>query len=143
MSLTRILPSTRRSNRVSNKRKGAAVVEFAITVPVIVLIVFGTIEAASMMFLRQALVQASYESIKIAARNEGSQLAAVNAAEQVAQGRRIQGLQITFEPSNTENAPRGTMLRVLVSAPADSNSLIPFGIFKDRRVSADAVMIKE
>lgn len=133
----------RQSRRCSSNRQGTAVVEFAITLPVIILIVFGAMEAASMLFLRQALVQASYESVKIAARDEGSQEAAVRAAQQVAEGRRIQGLQITFEPSNIQNVAPGQMIRVLVSAPADANSLIPFGIFKDRNVSADAAMIKE
>lgn len=125
------------------QRKGAAVVEFAICIPVIVLIVFGAIESASMMFLRQALVQASYESVKIAARDNGSQLAAINAAEQVAAGRRIDGLQVTFEPSDVESVPRGSMIRVIVSAPGNSNSLMPTGLFNGRNVSADAAMIKE
>jgi len=129
--------------RSTGHRKGAAVVEFAVCLPVIVLIVFGAIEAASMMFLRQALVQASYESIKIAARDGGTQQAAILVAEQVAAGRRIEDLNITFTPDITQDQPRGTLLRVRISAPAESNSLVPFGIFRNRFVSADAAMIKE
>ena len=52
--------------RARDARKGAAVVEFAVCLPVVVLIVLGSIEAASLLFLKQTLVQASYEGVKVA-----------------------------------------------------------------------------
>ena len=48
------------------KREGAAVVEFAVCLPLVILIVLGTIEAGSLLFLKQTLVQAAYEGAKVA-----------------------------------------------------------------------------
>lgn len=129
--------SRRRSNR-----KGAAVVEFAVCLPVVMLIVLGSIEGASMLFLRQTLVQASYEGAKVAIRTGDKSLteAAVN---QVAAGRRVKGLQFQTTPTNLANAQPGDIVVISVSAPGDSNSLFPFGPFKNRIVSAQATMIRE
>ncbi len=135
----------RRNPRINkrSRRSGAAVVEFAVCLPVILLIVLGSIEAASMLFLRQALVQSAYEGVKIAARNNGDNARATAAVENVAAGRRLKNMSVTFFPENVAAAEQGEMIRVTVSAPGDANSFIPFGPFKDRTVSAQAVMVKE
>jgi Flp pilus assembly protein TadG len=135
----------RRNPRINrrSRRSGAAVVEFAVCLPVILLIVLGSIEAASMLFLRQALVQSAYEGVKIAARNNGDNARATAAVENVAAGRRLKNMSVTFFPENVAAAAQGEMIRVTVSAPGDANSFIPFGPFKDRTVSAQAVMVKE
>jgi Flp pilus assembly protein TadG len=124
-------------------RRGAALVELAICLPVITLIIFGAIEAAGMVFLKQALVQTAYEGVKVAARRDGTESAARSAAASVTQGRNLDGVQITFDPRDVENTPRGTKIRVQVSAPADDNSLINFGFFRGRQLSVEAVMLKE
>ena len=124
-------------------RTGAALVEFTVLMPVLMVVVFGTIEAASMIFLKQALVQASYESAKVLARRDGTEVGAIRVANEVANGRRIDNLDIQFEPANIESVPRGTFVRVIISAPADANSLTGFNLAGNRRVSAFAVMVKE
>ena len=127
----------------SRRRHGAAVVEFAVFLPVIILIVLGSIEAASMLFLRQALIQSAYEGVKIAVRNDGTKEAAILAIENVAASRRINELSVEFSPKNISKVDQGEIISVTISAPGDVNSLIPFGPFKDRIVSARAVMVKE
>jgi Flp pilus assembly protein TadG len=128
---------------IGHRRSGAAVVEFAVCLPVILLIVFGSIEAASMLFLRQALVQSAYEGVKVAARNNGDNATAIQAVKNVAAGRRLKNMSVTFSPKDVESAAQGEMIRVTVSAPGNANSFIPFGPFKDRTVAAQAVMVKE
>jgi Flp pilus assembly protein TadG len=128
--------------RVRN-RKGAAVVEFAVCLPVILLIVLGSIEAASMMFLRQALVQSAYEGAKVAIRNNGNNADANAAIQAVAAGRRINQLTVTFEPADVSTVAQGDTVRVTITAPGDTNSFIPFGPFKNKLVAAQAVMVKE
>jgi Flp pilus assembly protein TadG len=123
-------------------RNGAAVVEFAVCLPVIMLIVLGSIEGASMLFLKQTLVQASYEGAKIAI-SDSDQADVVDAIEAVAAGRRINGLAIEFTPSSIANAAPGETITVTVTAPGDSNSFIPFGPFKNKTVVASASMVKE
>ena len=129
--------------KASGRRSGAAVVEFAVCLPVIILIVLGSIEAASMLFLRQALIQSAYEGAKVAVRNTGTNEDSIAAIENVAAGRRINGVEIEFSPKNVSKVKPGQLVTITISAPGDTNSFIPFGPFKDRLVSARAVMVKE
>lgn len=127
----------------ARRRTGAAVVEFAVCLPVIIFIVLGSIEAASMLFLRQALVQSAYEGAKVAIRNDSINADAVSAIENVAAGRRLNDVDIAFTPSDVASVPAGEAVTVTISAPGDSNSFIPFGPFRGRTVAAEAVMVKE
>lgn len=129
-------------SRRRHSRNGAAVVEFAVCLPVIMLIVLGSIEAASMLFLKQTLVQASYEGAKIAI-SDRSQTDVEEAIQAVGAGRNIQDLLIEFTPSVLADATPGDVVTIRVSAPGDSNSFIPFGPFKNKTVVASASMIKE
>lgn len=126
-----------------NCRRGAAIVEFAVCLPVIVLIVFGGIEAASMLFLRQTLVQASYEGIKTAVKPDGTSSAATASATAVCNGRNLRDVQIVVSPSNIESLNRGDIIEITVTAPGDTNSVFPFGPFAGKDVTATAVMVKE
>jgi hypothetical protein len=110
--------------------------------PVIVVIVLGSIESASMIFLRQALVQASYEAAKVAAKT-GDEAQARAAAVAVTKGRRIRDVAIGFQPANWQAGVRGAPIRVTVTAPGDNNSVIPFGLFRGRTIGAFATMVRE
>ena len=132
-----------RAQKSKRNRKGAAVVEFAVCLPVVVLIVLGSIESASMLFLRQATIQSSYEGARVAVKRSGTNETARLAIEAVARGRRIEDLNIQFEPADVSAVDPGTPITVTVSAPGDANSFIPFGPFQGITVSGKAVMIKE
>jgi len=133
-------PNNRSLNR---RRRGAAVVEFAVCLPLIVLIVFGGIEAANMLFLRQTLVQAAYEGVKTAVKVEGTSAQATASAQAVVDGRRLKNVSISISPSDLAAAPRGQIVEITISAPGDDNSLFPFGPFAGKNVTATAVMVKE
>ncbi len=126
----------------AQRRRAAATVELAVLLPVILVIVLGSIESASMIFLRQALVQASYEAAKVAGKTGNEALARSNALA-VSKGRRVNNVTINFEPSNFQIAARGTLIRVTVSAPGDTNSSIPFGVFRGRTIAAQCSMVRE
>lgn len=138
--------STQRSKSVlrrSSTRRGAATVELAVCLPVIVILAIGSMESASMIFLRQALVQSAYESVKEAVKTNGGQATALTRGQEVLAFRDITGESITFEPSNVDDLEPGTPVTVTVSAPGDANSVIPFGPFKGQTISVTATMLKE
>ena len=56
-----------------NKRLGAAIVEMAICLPVIVLLTFGTIELASGLFLKQTLTSAAHEGALVGMRLDATE----------------------------------------------------------------------
>ena len=131
-----------KQNRLRN-RKGAAVVEFAVCLPLIMLIMLGSIEAANMLFLRQALVQASYEGAKAAVRLDSDNATVVEIANLVAAGRRIEGFTVETIPADVTSVPQGEFIRVRTSAPVNSNSFITGTVFRDFNIDAEAVMVKE
>jgi Flp pilus assembly protein TadG len=47
-------------------RRGVAAAEFAVCLPVLVLVVFASIEACSMIFLKESLTVAAYEGSRVA-----------------------------------------------------------------------------
>ena len=96
-----------------------------------------------MIFLRQALVQSAYETVKEAARAQGSEALALTRGQEVLAFRDIQDETVTIEPAGTEALDRGTEITVTVSAPGDTNSIFPFGPFRNREVSVSATMVKE
>ncbi len=96
-----------------------------------------------MLFLRQALIQSAYEGVKVAIKDNGSNRDAIEAVRSVTDGRRLNSVTVKFQPSDVASAVPGELIRVTVSSPGDANSFIPFGPFKNRTVSADAVMVKE
>lgn len=129
--------------KLKQRRRGAAAVELAVCLPAIMLLTLGAIEATSMTFLRQALVQTAYEAAKESVRRGGSQTEGLSIARQVLASRSIKGAQIRFNPLDVAAASRGTPIQVLVSAPGDTNTILPFGPFAGRTVRVEATMIKE
>ena len=129
-------------NRLRN-RKGAAVVEFAVCLPLIMVIMLGSIEAANMLFLRQALVQASYEGVKAAVRLDSDNASVVEIANSVAAGRRIEGFSVETIPADVTLVPQGEFIRVRTSAPVNSNSFLSGTVFRNLTIDAEAVMVKE
>lgn len=124
------------------KREGAAVVELAVCLPVIVLIVLGTIEAGSLLFLKQTLVQAAYEGAKVAIRSgDSDQVGQV--VDAVAASRNLTNVNIEFSPSDISSVRSGEVITVTVTAPGDENSLIPFGPFENQTVRTSASMVRE
>ena len=135
--------ATRHPQRLGRRRRGAAVVEFAVCLPIILILALGSIEAASVIFLRQALVQSAYETIKEGVRANGDVAVALQRGEQVLDFRGIDGETITFSPPNVGDLPRGTPVTVTVTAPSDANSIIPFGPFQGQEITVNATMLKE
>ena len=124
------------------KRVGAAVVEFAVCLPLIVLIVLGTIEAGSLLFLKQTLVQAAYEGAKVAiTTGDSDQVEAV--VDLVAASRDLNEVSVQFTPADIASVPAGEIITLTLTAPGDDNSLIPFGVFRNLTVEASASMVRE
>jgi Flp pilus assembly protein TadG len=115
----------------------------AVCLPVIVLLVLGTVEACSMVFLKQSLSVAAYEGAR-AAIAKGATTAQVRAAcDQVLADRNVQGGVVTITPKKFEALDRGEFVDVTVSAPCSSNTVVPIRFFRGRSLSASASMMVE
>lgn len=140
-SLSRIKRSSKKQS--GPRRRGTATVELAVCLPILFILSMGAMEGASLIFLRQALVQSAYETVKESVRINGSQADGLTRGEQVLSFRNIQSPAITFSPSNVDSLAPGTPVTVTVTAPGDSNSVFPFGPFLNKTITVRATMLKE
>ena len=115
----------------------------ALCIPLIVLVTFGGIEGASMIFTKQALVSSAYEGIKVAVGKNTTTAEVIAATETVLDGRLLGSTTVQITPTNFDDAERGTLITVAVSCPGDINSVFPFGPFQGRQLTVQAVMAKE
>ncbi len=109
----------------------------------IVLVTFGAVEGASVIFLKQSLVQSAYEGSKVAIRRNATTADVLAATRAVLAGRSLHQARIEINPSNIEQARRGDRITVRVTAPSDTNSIFPFGPFQGHELAATAVMVRE
>lgn len=127
----------------SCQRRGVAATEFAVCLPVIVLLVLGMLECCTMIFLKQSLTVASYEGMRTALEERAVSTDVLRTSQQVLTQRRVQGGTTTVNPADIPAVPAGQYITVTVTAPADSNSVIPGSFFRGQILSASATMMKE
>lgn len=125
------------------RRRGAAIVEFAVCLPIIMLLIIGSIEATSAIFLRQALTTSAYEGIREAIQSSSTTIASMNRARAVLTSRQIRNSNIRFTPADVQTAARGTLISVEISAPFGANSPFMGRVIADRMNTVRTVMIKE
>lgn len=124
-------------------RRGVAAVEFAVCLPMIVLLVFGAIEASSFIFLKQSLAVAAYEGAREAARNTSTTDDATDRAENILSSRTVNDFQISFPNGDVASMARGEKLVCEVSAPTQTNSPLAGQFVTNRILISRVVMVKE
>jgi TadE-like protein len=131
------------TQRASRRRPGAAVVEFAVCLPLLMLIVLGTIEATHGIFLKQTLTAAAYEGIREAVDSRSTSADAISRAEAILLNRQVRGFSVRLSPSDTGATPRSQPVTIEVSAPISMNSPFIGRVVQDRIITVRSVMIKE
>jgi len=125
------------------RRRGVAATELAVCLPIVVLLVLGTIEACSMIFLKQSLSVAAYEGARTAIIPGMKQADVETACKQILLDRNVVGATVTVKPTNIDALNPGDFVDVTVSAPCNSNSVVPNKFYKGRTLSATASMMIE
>ena len=125
----------------SQKGKGIAVTELAIVLPVFVLFAIVPLELCTMIHLRHSLSVASYETVKIATRKQGSYTAATGQFNQIIQDRGVVGATVAFSIVEA-NLNAGDKLTVTCQAPFADNALLG-DWYTDKSPAVSITMIKE
>lgn len=120
------LPTTQ-----SDERNGAALAEAACTLPVILVLVFGAIEAADAIHQRQAVSVAAYDVARIATKPLGTTAEARQRGEQLLNSLGIKGYVISFSEEVNSTTASGTVITVVVTAPARENTLGLLPLFRN------------
>jgi len=128
-------------------RRGLATSECAIVLPIIFMIMFGTIELCSVIFVKEALTVAAYEAGRVAVQRRSTSAAAEAVGETVLDDRGISTgtdpISISPDPST---AAIMTALTVTATAPISGNTYVPSSVYQFfgyPEVSATVVMRKE
>jgi Flp pilus assembly protein TadG len=129
--------------RRETPRRGAAAVELAICLPLLVLLVMASIEACTMIFLDHSLTIASYEGVRAGINYDGTNADVLARANAIINSRDIQGAQVTINPPDVESAERGETIAVTVSAPCNLNMVIPPWFYDGRTLRSTMTMVKE
>jgi Flp pilus assembly protein TadG len=132
-----------RSRKQHPKRRGVAAVELAICLPMVVMLVLGSIEACSMIFINQSLCVAGYEGMRIAVRKGGTSAEAIAGCNELLSARGVQAATVSLSPTNVSGLSSGTLMTITVTAPCGDNSILPSRFFRGRTLTATCTMVKE
>ncbi len=119
-----------------------AVTELALALPILVLLVAGTFEACSMIYLQQTLSVAAYEGARVALIPKTTTADVERQVELILDGRRVEGFSISVTP-DVESALAGTFIAVTATAPYGDNSMLGGWFYSDRTLSCTVEMMKE
>lgn len=125
-----------------SNRRGAAATEAAVTLPVLILLAFGSIEMANAIFLRQSLNMAAYEAAKVVTRPGSNDALARTRCAQVLAMRRVTDFTMTVSPAITTASPRGIMVTVTVTAPAGNLSYGPLRFMSGATLRSQVCMVR-
>ncbi len=104
-------------------RRAAAVTELAVCLPVLTLVVFGSIQACNLIYLKHGCVTAAYEGTLELAKSNASSASILTRAEQVLSARGIRAASVRILPAGVEISatPPGIAFTIEVTAPVRTN----------------------
>jgi Flp pilus assembly protein TadG len=118
-----------RKNQPRSVRRGAAVVEFAILAPVLILLIFGMVEYGRMVMVQQLLTNASREGARVGILDGSSDDDVKNAViDKVGGAVPLDANDIVCNPSPVSSAGAGETVTVTVSIPFAEVSWLPIGM---------------
>ena len=143
------LPRHRR--KYSDQREGAAVVEAAICIPVVIILMLGTLEVCSGLYLAESLTVCAYEAARAGVRRRTTAQDVYDRAVEVLESRNValptgetgELSGIVIEPSNFEDLKALDEIRVTITANTSGNSLYIFDSFFNRNIQASVAMVRE
>lgn len=124
-------------------RRGAAIVEFAVCLPVVMVLILGSIEATNSIFVKQALTSAAYEGVREAAKSSSDSNQARSRAENILRSRNVQSATVRITPADLTTATRGDLVTIEISAPLGLNSPFIGKVIADRQLTVRSVMVRE
>lgn len=124
-------------------RRGAASVELAVCLPVIILIVFGAIETCSIVFLQQNLQLIAYEAARVAASPYHDAQDGRTAGRLVMDQFELHGGTVTIETSPLPGHSDISLVSAAVTLPVATNRILPAWALPVPQLSAHCTMVKE
>jgi Flp pilus assembly protein TadG len=126
----------------SNRRAGLAVVELAVCLPVLVMLLLGTLEACRMIQLKQDLSITAYEGARIGIIPGASSYAVQTQCEMLLDDRNVRSYEVAIDP-DPSLLDVGDLFTVTVTADCVDNSVVGGVFFQGKTISESVVMRAE
>jgi len=123
--------------------RGVAAAELAVCLPVIVLLIIATLEACSVIFLKQSLTVAAYEGARTALVPNATSAQVQATCNQILKDRHVNGAKVTINPSNITALNPGDFVDVTVTAPCKGNTVVLVNFYRGKNMTAKASMMIE
>jgi Flp pilus assembly protein TadG len=134
----------KRACKSRERRRGAAAAEFAIVLPVFVLLIVGILEFGRMIMVQQILTNASREGARLACIDGSTESNVQTAVTQFLTNASVSGVTVTCTPSTLSSATPGSQITVQTSVPFDQVSWIASSWFAtDVTLSSSCMMRRE
>ena len=103
-----------------NRSRGSATIELAICLPVLVLLVFGTIEVSNSIFVKQTLTSAAHEGALVGMRSNSTEQQIIDRVDGILASRNVSNCVINILPTGTsfEALAPGETFHVQVGCPS-------------------------
>lgn len=119
-----------------------AVTELAVCLPLLMILLLGSLEVTGMIFLKQTLTLAAYEGARAAVTSSQTDETVKAVSKTVLDDRKVSGATVSISPSSHQTAPIETWITVTVTAPASKNSVLQGLVSSGRDVTARVTMMK-
>lgn len=124
-------------------RRGIAATELAVCMPLILVLLLGTMQASSMFYLKQNLSVSAYEGIRTSVEYQAEANDVEAVCLQILSDRNVRGGTVAIQPQNFAQQPPGTWITISVTAPCPANSPVGSWFYHASELTASATMMKE
>lgn len=121
------------------RRQGTAIVELAVCLPLLVFVVFVSIELCNAKHLKQALTEASYEGALVGSQPKATEQKIVQRIQTVLNARGITGSSIAVDAGGAsfDDLVPGELFTVDVTAPVSENIIGPLQFVTSPTLNAE------
>lgn len=136
---------TSKQNRRSGRsdRRGSAVVEASFCIPLIIVLMLGTLEVCSGIYLKESLTVAAYEGTRAGLGRRTKREEVEIIVKQMLEDRNVQNATVTITPDDFDTLRALDPVSVEIKAPTAGNSLYIFDSMVNRDVRARVIMVRE
>lgn len=137
------LRTRRRLQACVANRRGTATVEVAVALPVLILLVFGSIETAEFVHLKQDLSICTYEAAKLASKGNSTTADVTARFNELMTAKGIQGASIKITPGLSSATRAGREIAVTASVVTDSNFNLPMSFFNGKTLDTTIYVTRQ
>lgn len=126
-----------------SNRKGVAAVEVAVLLPLLLIVVFGTLATSQLIYHRKSMVVAAHEGIRLASQRSVTSAEVLARVNAILASRRIDNAVITLTPTEIDQAIPGELIELRVQADYNAFGATSYGSLMITGVNVNAAILRE